>query len=158
MNPVTGGLAFAAALAHAVRLCRWRGLATLEEPLLFVLHVAYAWLPIGYALTGCAVFGWQVPPGAALHALTMGATGAMVLAVTTRVALAHTGRALHASRLTVIGYCVFNLAVIVRVLGPLLPLDYLTVIDSSALGWMASFALFIWVYWPVLTGSEQQSK
>jgi uncharacterized protein involved in response to NO len=65
---------------------------------------------------------------------------------------------LHASRLTVIGYCVFNLAVIVRVLGPLLPLDYLTVIDSSALGWMASFALFIWVYWPVLTGSEQQSK
>jgi uncharacterized protein involved in response to NO len=155
VNPITGALAFAAALAHAARLSRWRGLATTEEPLLFVLHVAYAWLPIGYALTGCAVFGWQVTPGAALHAFTMGTTGAMVLAVTTRVALAHTGRALHASRLTVIGYCIFNLAVLVRVFGPMLPIDYFTVIDSSALGWMASFALFIWGYWPVLTGPAE---
>jgi uncharacterized protein involved in response to NO len=157
MNTVTGVLAFAAALAHGVRLSRWRGLSTAEEPLLFVLHGAYAWLPIGYALTGCAVFGWLVPPGAALHALTMGATGAMVLAVTTRVALAHTGRALHASRLTVISYCIFHLAVLARVLGPLLPLNHLALIDSAALGRMVSFALFVWVYWPVLTGPGEDS-
>jgi uncharacterized protein involved in response to NO len=157
MNTITGVLAFAAALAHGVRLSRWRGLSTMEEPLLFIMHVAYAWLPIGYVLTGCAVFGWLVPPGAALHALTMGATGSMVLAVTTRVALAHTGRPVKASRLTVISYCIFQLAVMARVLAPLLPLDYLALLDSAALGWMASFALFVWVYWPVLTGPREDS-
>ena len=98
-----------------------------------------------------------LPPGAALHALTMGATGSMVLAVTTRVALAHTGRPLKASRLTVISYCIFQLAIMARVLAPLLPLDYLTLLDSAALGWMVSFALFVWVYWPVLTGPREDS-
>ena len=43
---------------HTLRLSRWRGLATRTEPLLFILHVAYAWLPVGYLLTACAVFGW----------------------------------------------------------------------------------------------------
>jgi uncharacterized protein involved in response to NO len=45
----------------------------------------------------------------------------------------------------------------VRVLGPLLPLDYLALLDSAALGWMVSFALFVWVYWSVLTGPREDS-
>lgn len=149
---VTGLLAFGAAGIHGFRLSRWRGLATAKEPLLFILHFAYLWLPVGYALMGCAVFGWLIPPTAALHALTMGGVGSMILAVTTRVALAHTGRPLHAARLTVVGYCVFSLAVIVRVLGPVFEENALTLIDISALGWIFTFAMFSWVYWPVLTG------
>jgi uncharacterized protein involved in response to NO len=149
---VTGGLAFAAAGIHGFRLSRWRGLATAKEPLLFILHVAYLWLPVGYALMACAVFGWLFPPTAALHALTMGGVGSMILAVTTRVALAHTGRPLHAARLTVIAYWVFSLAVIMRVLGPVFEDNALTLIDMSALGWIFTFAMFSWVYWPVLTG------
>jgi uncharacterized protein involved in response to NO len=137
---------------HGLRLSRWRGLATTEEPLLFVLHVAYLWLPVGYALTACSVFGWLFPPTAALHALTMGGVGGMILAVTTRVALAHTGRPLHAARLTVIAYCIFTIAVFVRVLGPLFDSGSLAMIDLSALGWIVTFAIFSWVYWPVLTG------
>lgn len=148
----TAVLAFAAAVAHTLRLSGWRGRATAEEPLLFVLHVAYAWLPLGYALTGLAALGVAVTPGAALHALTMGAIGVMILAVTSRVALAHTGRALHASRLTVLSYVILNVAVVVRVFGPLLPIDYQVIIDSAALGWLISFGLFVWVYGPVLTG------
>jgi len=149
---ITGVLAFAAAFMHGLRLSRWRGLATTKEPLLFVLHVAYLWLPIGYALTACSVFGWLFPPTAALHALTMGGVGGMILAVTTRVALAHTGRPLHAARLTVVAYCIFTSAVAVRVLSPLFDSGSLTMIDLSALGWIVTFAIFSWVYWPVLTG------
>jgi uncharacterized protein involved in response to NO len=149
---ITGVLAFAAAFMHGLRLSRWRGLATTEEPLLFVLHVAYLWLPVGYVLTACSVFGWLFPPTAALHALTMGGVGGMILAVTTRVALAHTGRPLHAARLTVIAYCIFTIAVFVRVLGPLFDSGSLAMIDLSALGWIVTFAIFSWVYWPVLTG------
>ena len=150
VNPLTGVLAFAAALVHGFRLSRWKGFATTSNPLLFVLHVAYLWLPLGYALLGCAVYGWLFAPTAALHALTMGAIGSMVLAVTTRVALGHTGRPLHAARLTVLAYWIFTLAVLIRVFGPLGGKSYLLMLDLSAAAWMLAFAIFTWVYWPVL--------
>ena len=150
MHPITGILAFTAALVHAYRLSRWKGFATISNPLLFVLHVAYLWLPVGYALLGCAVFGWLFAPTAALHALTMGAIGSMVLAVTTRVALGHTGRPLQAARATVMAYWIFMLAVLIRVLGPLSGTGYMLLIDLSAAGWMLAFAIFTWVYWPIL--------
>ena len=150
-HPLTGVLAFTAALVHGFRLIRWKGFATISNPLVFVLHAAYLWLPIGYALLGCATFGWLFTPTAALHALTMGAIGSMVLAVTTRVALGHTGRALQAARLTVLAYWLLMLAVVVRVFGPLSGGGYMLVIDVSATAWILSFAIFTWVYWPILS-------
>ena len=150
-GPVTGILALVAALSHAVRLARWRGLATTSEPLLFVLHVAYLWLPVGYALTALAAFGLVFPATAALHALTMGAIGNMILAVTSRVALAHTGRSLHAPRIIVISYAILNAAVVARVLGPLNSGLYVEMIDLSAFGWIVTFAIFTGVFWPILT-------
>lgn len=151
MHPLTGVLAFSAAVVHGARLFRWRGLATISNPLLFVLHAAYLWVPVGYALLGCAIFGWIFTPTSALHALTMGAIGSMVLAVTTRVALGHTGRPLQAARLTVFAYWILMLAVLVRVLGPLSGGAYMLMIDLSALGWVLAFSIFTWVYWPILS-------
>jgi len=150
-GPVTGILALLAALSHAVRLAHWRGLATASEPLLFVLHVAYLWLPVGYALTALAAFGLVFPATAALHALTMGAIGNMILAVTSRVALAHTGRSLHAPRLIVLAYAILNAAVVARVLSSLNSGLYVAMIDLSALGWIVTFGIFTAVYWRVLT-------
>lgn len=111
-------------------------------------------LPVGYILLGCSVFGWIFRPSAALHALTMGAIGSIVLAVTTRVALGHTGRPLHAARLTVLAYWILLLAVVVRILGPLNTNNYMLMIDLSALGWMLAFGLFTWVYWPILSRAK----
>ena len=151
VHPLTTMLAFAAALVHGFRLGRWKGFATRSNPLLFVLHVAYAWIPFGYFLLGCASIGWFFTPTAALHALTMGAIGSSILAVTTRVALGHTGRPLQAARATVMAYWIFMLAGMIRVLGPLTGKNYLLIVDFSALGWMMAFAIFTWVYWPILT-------
>jgi uncharacterized protein involved in response to NO len=151
MSKLTGVLAFAAALVHAYRLARWQGFATRSNPLLFVLHVAYLWLPIGYTLLGCAVFGWLFTATAALHALTMGAIGSMILAVTTRVSLGHSGRPLQAARLTVFAYLILTLAVLLRVLSPLSGGSYMLMIDLSAAAWMLAFGIFIWVYWPILS-------
>ena len=150
-HPVTGILAFVAALVHGFRLSRWRGFSTTVNPLLFVLHAANAWLPVAYVLLGCSVFGWLFTPSAALHALTMGAIGTIVMAVTTRVALGHTGRPLQAARATVVAYWLLMIAVLIRVLGPLTGNGYLLMIDLSAAGWIAAFGIFIWVYWPILT-------
>ena len=151
MHPLTGVLALGAAFAHGFRLSRWHGFATISNPLLFVLHAAYIWLPIGYALMACAVFGWVFPLTAAIHALTMGAIGSMVLAVITRVALGHTGRPLHAARATVAAYWILMLAVVARVLAPLAGNAYLMLIDWAVAGWILAFAIFLWVYWPILT-------
>ena len=150
-HTVTGVLAFAAAALHGFRLSQWRGFATTTNPLLFVLHAAYIWLPVGYVLLGCAVFGWVFTPTAALHALTMGAIGNIVLAVTTRVSLGHTGRPLQVARITVVAYWLLAIAVLIRVLGPLIDQNYLLLIDLSATGWILAFAIFVWVHWPILT-------
>ena len=147
---ITASAAALAAVLHTIRLARWRGLATIGEPLLFVLHVAYLWLPIGFALTAFAAIDALLPTTAALHALTMGAIATMILAVSTRVALAHTGRPLHAPRLIVLSYWIFTIAVLVRILSPLGAGSYMNLIYTSALGWIATFIIFAWVYWPML--------
>lgn len=149
---LTGACAAVAALAHGVRLAGWRGSATAAEPLVLVLHVAYLWLPLGYALTALAAFGAVIPPTAALHALTVGAIANMILAVTTRVALGHSGRPLQASALVVAAYVLLNVAALVRVLGPLASNRYLVLIDVAGIAWMGAFLLFVLVYWKILTG------
>lgn len=150
IGPVTGVLTLVAAASHAVRLAGWRGLATTSEPLLLVLHIAYLWLPVGYFLAALAAFGLVFPPTAALHALTMGGIGGMILAVSSRVALAHTGRSLRAPRLVVVAYVTLNIAVLVRLLSPLNADHYLRMIDLSAAAWSVTFVLFVGVYWRIL--------
>ena len=148
-----GYLAMSAAVVHAVRVAQWRGLQTIRNPLLFVMHVAYWWLPIGYLMMSAASLGWAFTPTAALHALTMGGIGGMILAMITRVPLGHTGRPLHASRLTVAAYILLMLAVVVRVSSPWNAAQYLSMVNAAAAGWCLAFAIFLWVYWPVLTQS-----
>ena len=149
---LTGCLALLAALLHGWRLAGWQGFATWREPILLVMHVAYLWLPVGYLLLGASAFGYTAAGMASLHALGMGAIGSMILAVTTRVALGHTGRPLHAARLTTLSYALFTIAVVARIAGPLFPCRGIALIDLAAVGWILSFAIFCWVYWPILTG------
>jgi uncharacterized protein involved in response to NO len=148
---VVAVLSIALAILHGLRLSAWQGWATTAEPLVLILHVAYAWLPIGFLLLGLVALGLPVPRSAALHALTMGVVGTMILAVTTRVALGHTGRPLTASPLTVAAYVALNAGVLVRVLSPLAPDSYLSLIDMAAASWIAAFGLFLWIYWGILT-------
>jgi len=149
--PLAATLAFAAAALHALRLSGWRGQAAAREPLVVILHVAYAWLPVGYLLLGLTALGLPLPRSAALHALTMGGISTMILAVATRVALGHTGRALVAAPLTTVAYAILSVGVLVRILSPLATGWYLTLIDVAAAAWLVAFGLFTVVYWPILT-------
>ncbi len=51
----TAMLALIAAVLHAIRLARWAGYRTLREPLVAVLHVAYAFVPIGFLLVSSSI-------------------------------------------------------------------------------------------------------
>lgn len=125
----------AAGIALAVRLARWRGLATWREPLLAILHVGYAWLAVGLVLLGL-----EAP--AALHALTVGAVGTMTLAVMTRASLGHTGRTLHADGATVTIYLLIGAAALLRVGGA----QSVLLVSLSGLAWSAAFGLFVLHY------------
>jgi uncharacterized protein involved in response to NO len=145
----SGLILILAAALNAWRLSRWVGSATLSEPLLFILHVGYAWEALGVALLGFSVVGASIPLASALHALTVGAIGTMLLAVMTRVSLGHTGRVLSASRPTVIIYLLINAAALVRIAASWSALA-MTFIVVSGLCWIAAFGLFEIRYSPVL--------
>jgi uncharacterized protein involved in response to NO len=143
LQPVGGVLLFAAAF-NLWRLMRWRGIATGAEPLLTILHVGYLWVVIGAALLGASMLTGQVPEAAAIHALTAGAIGTMVLGVMTRVSLGHSGRALRADRITVLIYLLVVAAAAVRVMA-VISGSFLPLIQISAVLWIGSFFLFaVW--------------
>jgi uncharacterized protein involved in response to NO len=147
---LTGLAAAGSAVLHTLRLYRWRGLSTVSEPLVFILHVGYAWLPAGFTLLSASILGGTIPATSATHAFGVGAIGVMILAVTTRVALGHTGRPLRASLVIVIAYIVLNVAAVVRVAAPATGGDYLAVLEVGGLSWIVAWLLFLLIYVPIL--------
>jgi len=95
----TGAALGIAGVLHIVRLARWAGDRTFRDRLVLILHVGYAFVPLGFLLAGAAVFGLG-EQSAAIHAWMVGAAGVMTLAVMTRASLGHTGNALVASAAT----------------------------------------------------------
>lgn len=145
-----GALLVAAAALQAFRLARWRGVRAARDPLVLILHVGYAWVPVGLALLGASILGPFVPRSAAIHALTAGAMTTMILAVMTRATLGHTGRELRADGATVLLYALVTLGAILRVTAPLGLLDYTLGIHAAGLAWAAAFVIFLAAYGPIL--------
>ncbi|RTL46911.1 NnrS family protein [Variovorax gossypii] len=140
-----------AAAAHAWRLALWRPWKTVRVPLVWVLHAAYAWVPIHLLLRGLAELELVVP-SLATHALTVGAAGGLIIGMMTRTARGHTGRPLIADRYETACYLLVLLAALVRVGVPLVmpALTVAAVLGSAAL-WSAAFGLYAIRYWSVLT-------
>jgi len=148
-GPVTGLVLLIAGILQLVRLARWAGERTARERLLLVLHVAYAFVPLGFLLAALAAFD-LVLPGAGLHAWMAGAVGTMTLAVMTRASLGHTGRELAAGAGTQAIYAAVVLAALARIGAALLPAWTFALIHIAALAWVAAFGGFALVYAPVL--------
>lgn len=145
-----GALLVAAGLLQAARLARWSGLRAARDPLVLVLHVGYAWVPAGLLLLGASMIGELVPRSAAIHALTAGAMGMMILAVMTRSTLGHTGHDLKANAQTVSLYALVTLGAMLRVGASLELVNYMPGMELAALAWAGAFLLFLAVYGPIL--------
>jgi uncharacterized protein involved in response to NO len=152
-SALVGVLLFAAGALLAVRLFRWRGVATMREPILLVLHVGYGWLAVSFALLGLAIMlPDAVPHSSALHALTAGAVGTMTLAVMTRASLGHTGRAILADRFVVAMYGMVSAGATLRVVAPFAGDWYSHVLACGGTLWAGAFLLFVLRYAPILWG------
>ena len=157
-GPVVGAVALLAGLANAARLSLWRGAQTIRTPILFVLHVGYGWLAGAQLLRAAAELGGLLPVSAAIHALTVGCFGTMMLAVMSRAALGHTGRALRAHPLTVAAYVLVSVAALARIAVALLPDFQMALLTATAASWIGAFALFLTVYAPILLGPRADGK
>jgi uncharacterized protein involved in response to NO len=147
----SGACAAVASLATFARMAGWQTGFALRDPLLASLHVGFAWVAAGFGAIALADFGAPVPPTVALHALTAGAMGAMILAVMTRVALGHTGRPLSAPRSAQAAYVLVSAGALVRVLGPLLaPAAAAAAWTLASLLWAGAFAAFLAGYAGIL--------
>jgi len=141
---------------HLVRLARWAGERSWRNPLLLILHLAYLFVPVGFALTAAASFG-LIASAAGLHAWTAGAFGTMTLAVMSRASLGHTGRPLIATTATQACYVLIIVGSIARICsglghGPT------ALLHVAGLCWSLAFLGFAIAYWRVLTGARLSAR
>ena len=139
---VSGALLLLAGLLHAARLARWRGQAARAEPLLFMLHAAYAMVPAGLLAAAAVPFG-LLEPAAAAHILGIGAVGGMTLAVMMRAAMGHSGRPLVAGPALTAAFALVLGSAALRLAGAGTIAAGWDGISLSAVLWTAGFALMV---------------
>jgi len=139
---------FLAAAAHALRLAYWQPQLTLDNPLLWMMPVAYSWLPLALLLQGLSSLG-MVMPGTWIHALTVGALSSLIVAMMMRSSLGHTGRKLVASRADIAAFLLLQLAAVLRVIAGMTG-SYQAVVVTSGVLWILAFLVFLLRYMPML--------
>jgi uncharacterized protein involved in response to NO len=152
-------MAFVACVLHAVRQAGWKPLATRGRPILWILHLSHAWIPLAFLLLGLGALG-LVPKNVAIHAFGAGAMGGLIIGMITRTALGHTGRPLAAGRSETAAYVLVHLAAAARVLAGLMPgsAAYLPLIAVSGVCWTAAFLTYFAIYLPRLAQPRVDGK
>ncbi|RAI55177.1 NnrS family protein [Roseicella frigidaeris] len=155
---IVAGLVSAVAAALALlRLSRWWGLRTLDQPILWVLHLAYLMVPVALAVKASCLLadaGWAANW---LHLQGIGAVGLMILAVMPRATMGHTGYPLVAPRLTVAAWVLLPISALLRVFGPILVPGTSAYAAAGAL-WILAFGLFLAAHGPMLLRPRADGK
>ena len=134
---ITRGFLGVAALLHFVRLMRWCGHRTLHSPILLILHVAYAFIPMGLAVLALDA------QTAGFHLLGIGAIGGMTTAVIMRATLGHTGRPLHIGPSLIAAFALIILAAIMRSAAPSFQTIGLSGLEITAILWTAAYGIIL---------------
>jgi uncharacterized protein involved in response to NO len=149
----TGAALLVAGVIQIVRLARWAGDRTLRDRLVLILHLGYAFIPLGFLMTGAAAFD-LIPSAAGIHAWAGGAIGTMTLAVMTRASLGHTGHALSASYATQAIYAAVVIAACTRIAAAIEPAYGLSLLCVAAAFWAVAFIGFGATYAPILVAAK----
>ena len=159
VSPFTALLAALAAATHGIRLAGWYTGKVWSVPLLWILHLGYAWIALGFALLALSAVGLAAAAGSALHAFTAGSIGVLTLGMMARVSLGHSGRMLEPAPLMTWAFVAANLAALIRVAVPLLfPALYTQGMTVSGVLWMVAFGLFAAIYTPILLRPRVDGK
>ncbi|WP_250656184.1 NnrS family protein [Alkalimarinus coralli] len=158
-QPLLAVLSLLAAVSNGWRFMRWGIAHTLSTPLLWSLHFSYLFVPVGMIALFLYSMGWLGNISIALHCLTVGAMGGMILAMISRVTLGHTGRKLQPPKLMTLGYILILTAAVVRVLLPWLvpPLANWGIVAAAVL-WVAAYSIYLRYYGPMLVTTRADGR
>jgi uncharacterized protein involved in response to NO len=148
---VTAGLAGLLFLAHSVRLAGWHTRGIWKKPLLWVLYLGYGGATIGFLIKALTPFVFLLP-FLDLHAFALGGIAMMTAGMMSRISLGHTGRNIQQhSRLLAPAFLALAAAFVARVILPMItPMQYTLWIGVAQAAWVIAFALFVWIYTPIL--------
>jgi len=138
------------AVLHLIRAKLWWHANVLKVPLLWSLHFSYLALGVGLLLIALSFYTSVIPFKDALHLITIGTIGMMILAMMTRVSLGHTGRALNTPKYISVAFLLVLVAAITRSILPLIIWPHFAW-QISALLWLVAFLLFLIYCTPILT-------
>jgi uncharacterized protein involved in response to NO len=137
----------------AIWLCRnWPGRSS--PPLLRVLFLGFAWLPVAMALYSLqslwfAMDGNFILGRAPAHALFIGFFGSLLVAMVTRVTQGHSGRPLQLGRIAGVAFVLMQGVAILRIAAELSP-DPPAWQTFAGVGWLLAFAPWVvrsaWIY------------
>lgn len=146
------------AVGQVIRLLLWQPFKARSNPLLWMLPMAYAWLPVTLFLRAASTFN-IVSGSAAIHAFTVGAIPSLMIAMMMRSALGHSGRPLVAGPAETGTFVLLQLAAIVRVLAAsVVPGAYREAMITAGVLWTLAFIVFLIRYWPILTRPRVDGK
>ncbi|VAV90779.1 NnrS protein involved in response to NO, partial [hydrothermal vent metagenome] len=132
-----------------LRSLSWKGWKVAHDPLLFILHMGYFWIPTGFLLMAWFSFTDAAPISHALHAFTVGAVGSLTLGVMSRATLGHSGLPLNNENILTVIFLLINLAALSRVVLPLiLPDGYTGILNSAGGLWILAYGLFLLRFLP----------
>ena len=143
---------------HLFLLQGWRPLATKSKPLLWIMHLSYTWISVGFFLLGLSDLGLMtIYP--ALHVFGIGATGGLIIAMITRTALGHTGRPLLAGLTETICYLGIQATLLFWLLGHSnLNTWFYPFLVIAGMCWMSVFSLYLIKYFPLLISPRPDGK
>ncbi|HEX5304826.1 MAG TPA: NnrS family protein [Dyella sp.] len=142
------------ALLFGTHALMWQPWKARRPGLLLALHLAFAWLPLAFALyawqsTWLLASGRMVLGLAPLHVLTIGYFGSMLVAMVTRVTQGHSGRPLQMGALPWACFALLQGVVLLRVFAETRADSYRWLV-LAATGWLLAFAPWVlrsaWIY------------
>lgn len=146
-------LLITAGILHLLRLYCWDPISTRKVPLLWSLHASYLALGLGLLLLGVSYLTDIIRFADALHLITIGTIGGMILAMIARVSLGHTGRALKPHGSMNIAFALIFFGALARFILPLFQQASLGW-DIAAASWLIAFSLFLWHYTSILLSAK----
>jgi len=150
-SELAGALAGLAAIINGIRVVSWYSHRYWQVPLLWVLHLGYGWIVVGFLLKAAASLG-LVAAQFTIHAFTVGGIGVLTIGMMARVSLGHTARPLKVTSSIAVAFVLLNIAAVLRGLLPsIFPLWFSQLVILSGMLWIAAFLIFVIVYAPILT-------
>lgn len=153
-----GWMALFASAFSLIRLLGWKPWKTMRFPILWILHVGYLWIVVGFLLIFLSDILALLPRSVAIHAFTAGAMSTFIIGMMSRVSLGHTGRPLKLARGFVLSYIFVTVSGIIRVASGFLPEYYGEGILLSGIFWALSFMIFILFYFSILMSPRADGK